>query len=212
MMKFLCPACGADCVFKSSLSVFAVCAYCHSTVVRHDLNFATLGKMADLPADMSPFQIGTCGSYQKKEFEIIGRLKIGWTNGVWNEWYIQFKDGRNGWLAEAQGNLMVSFEDDTFKDFPDPAAITPGYLLPPIDQEIFRVDDIKHATCIGSEGELPMPAMKGRQTLSIDISGPNLKFGTLEYSGEGDGKRLYLGRFVEFDQMYFKNLRELDGW
>jgi uncharacterized protein (DUF983 family) len=53
-----CPSCGAPVVFKSASSVFAVCEYCQSTLVRHDQNLEDIGKMAALVEDRSPLQLG----------------------------------------------------------------------------------------------------------------------------------------------------------
>src|SRR5688572_12411014 len=103
MLKLNCPSCAATIVFKSRVSVLAVCSYCKSAVVRHDLNVENLGKMAELPPDMSPLQLGTRGKYEGTSFEIVGRLKVAWEEGTWNEWYLLFDSGRDGWLAEAQG-------------------------------------------------------------------------------------------------------------
>jgi len=112
MKKYSCPSCGAEMVFHSGLSVYAVCPYCRSTVVRHDVDLEAIGTMATLPDDMSPLQIGTDGFYQGTRFSLVGRMKIGWKDGSWNEWFMLADDGRKGWLAEAQGFYAVSFEID----------------------------------------------------------------------------------------------------
>src|SRR5512139_495009 len=112
MKKFSCPSCGAEVPFASSISVYAVCKYCNSMIVRHDLDVEAIGKMAVLPDDMSPFQIGTEGFYLGQHFTLVGRMKMGWEDGSWNEWFMATDDGRKGWLAEAQGFYAVSFETE----------------------------------------------------------------------------------------------------
>ena len=81
-------------------------------IVRHDVDVESIGTMAALPEDMSPLQIGAEGDYQGQRFGIIGRMKIGWEDGVWNEWFILTDTGREGWLAEAQGFYAVCFASD----------------------------------------------------------------------------------------------------
>src|SRR5579859_6266708 len=108
-LKAQCPSCGAEVEFKSTLSVFSVCPFCHSTLVRRDLKLETLGKMAELPEDMSPFQVGTAGKFEGHPFELLGRVRLAWDDGSWNEWFAQFSNGREGWLAEAQGITLMSF-------------------------------------------------------------------------------------------------------
>ncbi len=214
MLKLTCPACGGELLFKSRISVFAVCSYCSSMIVRQDVNLETLGKMAELPADLTPLQIGTRGKFENTAFEIVGRLKVAWSDGNWNEWYTLFEDGREGWLAEAQGFYMMSFAADGVKNFPTRDSIQPGQkiLVPTGPQKTLalQVDDIKEATCTGSEGELPFRCPKGRQTTSVDLSGPDGHFGCIDYSS--DGTKIYLGKYVEFDDLRLINLKEINGW
>jgi len=79
--KAICPSCGAEVVFKSSVSVFTVCAYCKSMIVRHDMDLEALGTMAEVPDDVSPLRIGTRGRDSSGRFEIVGRLKMSWSEG-----------------------------------------------------------------------------------------------------------------------------------
>lgn len=209
-MKLGCPACGAEVDFKSRSAIFAVCSYCNSTLVRHDLDLEAIGKMAELPPDMSPLQVGTRGSYEGKRFELLGRLKIAWKDGSWNEWYALFDDGQEGWLAEAMGFFMVSVPQPLPARLPEASAIKVGQELELARNQRFTVDDLKQATCVGSEGELPFPAPQGRESFSVDLSGPGETFANLEYAA--DGTRLYMGRYVDFDDLKLSNLRELDGW
>src|SRR5579884_2268728 len=163
MPSFNCPSCGAELTFRSSVSVSCVCPYCRSLVVRHDTNVEAIGKMADLPADISPFQIGTTGKYKHISFTLVGRVKIGWHDGCWNEWFMFTDEGKKGWLAEAQGSLAISFETE----LPPGKALPPAQSLPSLGQILslhdafFTVTDLKQAECLGSEGELPFPAPKG---------------------------------------------------
>lgn len=209
MTKFSCPACGAEVQFKSRVSVFGVCSYCATMVVRHDMNLEMMGKMAQLPPDMSPLQVGTQGRFEGKGFEIVGRLKIGWDQGSWNEWYTLLDDGRDGWLAEAQGFYMFSFKHADLNGLPDLKKVSPGMTVA-IGKEEFQIEDIKQAECVGSEGELPMRGPKGRKSTSVDLNGEDGKFACIDY-GE-DEVRLYVGRYIDFEKMNLTSLRQVDGW
>ncbi len=208
-MKLSCPSCGAEVDFKSRSSVMAVCSYCGSTLVRHDMDLENLGKMAELAQDMSPLQIGTTGNYEGKNFEIAGRQKITWENGTWNEWYLVFANGKDGWLADAQGFYMISFQEL------EPVNLPAANLLK-IDHPLtlkgirYKVDDIKEVTCTGSEGELPVKSINGRKSVSVDLSGPENSCASIDFSPEGN--RIFIGKYVEFEQLNLKNLREIDGW
>lgn len=205
--KANCPSCGAEVVFTSSVSVFAVCGHCRTMMVRHDMDLEALGEMAQLPDDVSPFQYGTRGSLGRDRFTIIGRLKVAWSEGYWNEWFLRFEDGRHGWLGEAMGFLMLTFEAPADKA-PGRSGLIVGKEYALIPGRVFTLTDIREAECVGSEGELPFRGVAGRKTVSADLNGPDGSFATIEYSKQ-DGVRLYAGRHVTYDEVDWSNLRDL---
>ena len=208
-MKLSCPACGAEVLFKSRASVFGVCSFCSSTLVRDDMNIESLGKMTEMPQDMSPLQIGTTGIFEGSKFEVVGRQRIGWESGSWNEWYLYFDSGKDGWLADAQGFYMVSFQMIEQTKIPKLSSLK---IAEPIqlNGSQYIIDDIHQVACVGSQGELPVKSLKGRKSTSVDLVGPNNSFGNIDYSTEGD--RLFFGKYIDFDNLKFMNLREIDGW
>jgi hypothetical protein len=209
MPQLNCPSCGASVNFRSKASVFAVCSFCKSTLVRHDMNLSLRGKMADLQDDMTPLQIGSSGIHNGKAFEVIGRLHVSYEDGVWNEWYAMFSGDKIGWLAEAQGFWAMCFPVST-PGVPTPQQLSPGMRLTLGQHGEFMVEDIRDVVCRYSEGELPMDAAQGRKSRSVDLAGANDKMATIEYAD--DGVRVFVGAYQEFDSFKFKNLREIDGW
>ena len=109
MAEYACPSCGAPMTFRSSFSVYAVCSFCGSTVLRTDRDVSLIGTMADLPDEMTPFQVGTGLSWHTDTYTLAGRVRMGWADGAWNEWFIDSAN-RKGWLSEAQGFLALAFE------------------------------------------------------------------------------------------------------
>lgn len=210
MITLSCPSCGAAVNFQSKSSVFAVCSFCKSTMVRHDQDLSLLGKMAELQDDLTPLQIGASGSYGGKTFEIIGRLQVSYELGFWNEWYVIFQDGREAWLAEAQGFYAICFPVDSQKTaIPSRAEISVGVEVQLKPHGYFVVDDIHDVVCKYSEGELPMSAAQGRTSKSVDLRGANEQMATIEYAQ--DGVRAFVGGYLDFDKFKFKNLKEQDG-
>ena len=210
MTKLPCPSCGGEIQFRSNMTVFAVCSYCLSTVVRHDNSLEEIGKMSELLDDMSPFQIGTTGICEGRPFELIGRVQISWEDGFWNEWYAHFGTGKYGWLAEAQGELAFNFPCARKSSLPTVNEIEIGQEIK-ISDKNFSVEDIKKVTCVGSEGELPFKAIHGRQSVSVDLGNENGEFACIDYSDD-EGVSVYLGNFVEIDELKLKNLKEIEGW
>jgi Domain of unknown function (DUF4178) len=209
VIKAVCPSCGAEVSFKSRASVLAVCSFCNSTLVRHDLNLENLGKMTEMPLDLSPLKIGTRGTYQGAKFEIVGRQRIGWSDGAWNEWYLVFENGDDAWLADAQGFYMLSRQRRDITELPSRKTMYVGYNAT-LDGRNYKVDDVREVECVGSEGELPVKSVVGRKSLSVDLVGKDQTYAGLDYSV--DENRVFIGSYQEFDAFNFENLRELDGW
>ncbi len=208
MITINCPSCGAAVNFQSKSSVFAVCSFCKSSLVREDVDLTVLGKVADLRDDLTPLQVGTKGTYNGKSFELAGRMKIGYSDGFWNEWYALFSHDQVGWLAEAQGFLGMCFDSDA--QLPPRDKITPGAPIELANEGWFEVEDIREVRCLYSEGELPLMAAQGRRSTSVDLSGEDRKMATIEYAEKET--RLFIGTYEDFDNFHFKNLRPIDGW
>lgn len=187
----------------------SICDYCNSVVVRHDMKLETLGTQSEIGEDMSPLQVGTGGMYQGKKFEIIGRQKTVYDDGYWNEWYILFEDDRVGWLAEAQGFYMVSFETEEKIDVPKQADLKVDDIIK-INTLEFSVDDIKDVVYKGCEGELPQKNLVGTKATSVDLIGPGKRFGNIVYTT--DHIYIYLGSYQEFENFSFTSLRKIEGW
>ena len=206
-----CPNCGAAVPFPSAIVVFAVCGFCRSNVVRRDADAVLehLGQQAQLPPDLSPIRIGTCGVYTCHRFNVTGRIRVGYEQGSWNEWLIDFGEDRWGWIAEAQGFYAASFEIAAPPDLPEASALTLGAILR-IGEVDYSVRDIKSTQILGSEGALPMVAVPGRTAVSIDLGAPNRQFANVEFSA--DGVRVFIGHSLTFAELEFTDLRPLPGW
>jgi hypothetical protein len=204
-----CPNCGAAVQFRWSSAVQTVCPFCKSILVRDDLNLKNVGILADLPPDPSPICLLTEGIYRGKSFQVLGRIVYEWEGGGWNEWHIVFSDGSSAWLSDAQLQYAISIWTD------------PGVALPPAQEATrgctfafgnvtYEVATVTVASYKGVEGELPFPFYGKKDMCFADLRTPTRAFGTIDYS---DLKpMLYLGEWVEFEELQLKNLRQFEGW
>ncbi len=199
-----CPSCGAPVVFKSASSIFAVCEYCQSTLVRHDTALEDVGKMAALAEDRSPLQLGAEGSYQGVHFALIGRIQIKYSQGYWNEWHLLFDDMRTGWLSEAGGEYVLTFAQQVQELLPKFAELKIGQRFVLASQP-WTVSNIENAECVAGQGELPLKVGAGYPVSAVDLrNGPN--FATLDYSETPP--LLFVGEAVAFASLQMSNLRE----
>jgi hypothetical protein len=208
-----CPACGAAVAFQSA-APFSVCSHCQSLLVRSDVSLESLGRVAQVPEDLSPLQLNTGGVFEKRRFTLIGRVRKTWDEGSWSEWCALFDDQRLGWLAEAQGDLVMTFErsGEAFARTKSPDSFhraAAGDSLT-LDGRRFTVSDVKQVTCTGAEGELAAGLPLDSRQKSIDLRGPGLEFATIEVSAKA--VQLFMGRYVEFEECRFTGLRKLEGW
>jgi hypothetical protein len=206
-----CPSCGAQVPFRSA-APYAVCAYCRSLLIRRDAQLESIGRVAQVPDDLSPLQLQTTGVFEKNRFTLVGRLRKTWEQGSWSEWCANFDSPQFGWLAEAQGDYVMTFEHPLQELGAAQSAVaqlSAGAIVP-ISGIPYTVSDIKQVTCTAGEGELTSAAITGATMTSIDLRGPGVHFATIEVAAQR--RALFVGRYVEFDDCRFSNLRKLEGW
>jgi len=213
MGSMTCPSCGAPVPFRSA-APYAVCAYCRSLLVRRDAVLESIGRVAQVPQDLSPLQLHTSGTFDHQHFTLVGRIRKTWDQGSWSEWCANFDQPQFGWLAEAQGDWVMTFER-ALQELGSPTGpdllqrLGPGASLT-IDSQPFTVSDVKAVSVTAAEGELTSAAITGMRMTSIDLHGPGTRFATIEIAERQS--RLFVGRFVAFEECRFSNLRTLEGW
>jgi hypothetical protein len=216
VQPFACPNCGSEVVFRSPALPARVCGYCRTMVVRSDGAVTAIGTAAVLPFDVSPVTLGMRGSFEGAGFEVIGRVRWGWTDGSWNEWLLLFDEGGQAWLGEAMGQFMLQREQplDTI-DSPMVKALAAGERLPigtsgEVQGEVLFVADAREAVCIAAEGELPFTAPAGWSVYSVDFRSESGRCATLQRDGEE--ANFYLGRYVSLAELAPQGLRSIEGW
>ena len=216
MLKLPCPNCGAEVSFRSAALPSRICDYCRTILVRRGTGVEMVGQAAALPFDVSPVQIGTRGSFEGHGFEVIGRVRWGWTDGSWNEWLLLFGDGSNAWLGEAMGQFML-LRERPLGDIRAEAvnALAEGEPVPvgtqaEVDGETLIVSDAREATCIAAEGELPFPAPTGLTIFSVDFRSASGRCASLQR--EDKLPSFYDGRYVTLAELKPRNLRAIEGW
>jgi hypothetical protein len=195
-------------ISKTRFAHFAICNFCSSMLIRNDYDVKDIGKMAQLPAEMTHLQIGTKGIFQNRPFEIIGRHRKVWQHGYWNEWYLLFDNDQDGWLAEAQGHIIISTFNANPKLEVNVNDINAGDEIR-IGNDTYEIEDIRKAASFGAEGVLPSDIKKGEEIINIDMIGENKRFYSIEI---GRKTFHFSGLYTNFDDLSFTNLRQISGW
>jgi hypothetical protein len=188
--------------------VQTVCAFCKSILVRTDIDLAKVGKVADLPPDSSPIQIGAEGVVDDKAFTVVGRILYEYELGGWNEWHLVYNDGTSGWLSDAQLEYDLSWlaqpQPTTF-----PEGLVPEDRITWGGREV-QVTSITRAHYKGVEGELPFQYWDKADVTFVDLRTWDEQFSTIDYTETPP--LLFLGRAIAFDDLHLKNVREFEGW
>jgi hypothetical protein len=205
-----CPQCGAKIEFRWSGAVQAVCEFCGSILVRTDLDLKKVGTVSDVVlADSSPIQINTEGVFDKKAFVVVGRIIYEYDQGGWNEWHLMYNDGTSGWLSDAQLEWAVTSQFDSKFVPRNPRELKPGKMLK-LGGTDFEVTTITVANYKGVEGQLPFQYWGKDKVTFVDLRTQTRNFATLDYSDPQP--LLYIGRFVDFEELRLTNLRQFEGW
>ncbi len=205
MQQVTCPGCGAPVEFKSSASVMAVCEFCKTTLLKEAGSIENLGKMSEVLEDYSPLQIGTSGLFQQKAFSLVGRIQLKYDAGFWNEWYVLFVDGSNGWLSDASGQYAFTVETRIEANLPLFDKLVPGNILS-LPGQSYTTSDVRTAQCTAGQGELPFKVGPGWVAKVADFRA-NDRFLSLDYS-DAPAPRVYTGHAVQLADLQPQLLRD----
>ncbi|MBU6396183.1 MAG: DUF4178 domain-containing protein [Sphingomonadales bacterium] len=211
-----CPSCGAALPVRDPGLPYSTCAYCQTLVRRGEAgSVEAVGTVAALLADVSPIQIGTVVNREDIAATVVGRVRWGWSDGSWNEWFLRAADGRPFWLGEAMGMYMLTSEYPAVLDVPAIRNFAEGN---PIAQDCtvkaggkwLTASDIKEARCLGSEGDLPFPTLPGWMMTNVDFRGP--AGDALSVQRDADGTTAWLGVWSDLAGLKPDNVRRIEGW
>jgi ribosomal protein S27E len=208
MQKVSCPGCGAPVEFKSHASVMAVCGYCNTTVLKSADEVKDYGKMSSVLEDYTPIQLGTSGVAGGRSFTVIGRIQLRYDAGMWNEWFLMFDNGSEGWLGDASGQFTLSTLRAPPAAIPEFDDVQVGKQYGLGGRTAFTAADKRTATCVGGEGELPFVVGEGWEARVVDFRAGS-EFVTIDYSDEKPA--VYTGTAITLEGMKAQLLRDADA-
>ncbi len=205
MQTVSCLSCGAPVEFRSHAAVMAVCGYCNATLLKDAETVRYIGKMSAVLEDYSPIQINTAGVFGTRSFTVVGRIQLRYEQGMWNEWYLLFDDGSNGWLGDSSGLYTITTARESTKALPGFDEVAPGQVYP-LGGKNYMASEKRVAQCIGGQGELPFKVEEGWEARVADFRlGAN--FVTLDYS-DGERPVVYTGMSLTLADMKCQLLRD----
>jgi len=201
-----CPGCGAPVEFRSAQSLFAVCAYCQSTVVRRGETLARVGKMAELFDDFSPLQLFASGRIQATPFTLVGRLQYAYEGGRWTEWMAQLDGGeRIGLLSEDNGAFVFALPLVPTEPLPPYPHLRVG-MTTAVNGRSYTVSSSQSVSLISAQGELPRLPELGRRFQAVELRNEQGEVLSLDY--DTDPPSAWLGRAVQLDELQLSGLKD----
>ncbi|WP_374412489.1 DUF4178 domain-containing protein [Hydrogenophaga sp.] len=198
-----CPGCGAPVAFQSAQSTHAVCAYCHSSVVRTADALARLGRIADEFTDYSPLKIGATGQWKGQAFTLVGRLQLGNAQARWTDWQAVFDDQSLGSLSEDNGSFVFST--------PVPKAVSiPAFkdwrlgLRRPLGGKTFAVSAITEVSVLAAQGELGHLPAAGQPFGVVELRSDSGEVCSIDYASVPPA--VWLGSEVRLDDLKLTGL------
>lgn len=176
-------------------SLACVCPYCRFSVVRTDRDLRALGKVADLVPTAPMMAVGDAGKVDGRNFVVGGRLQLDHGRGPWDEWYVEFDNGRWGWLSHAQGHFYVTHPvqdapTPRFEDLSPEDTVT----LSAAGNTTFTVVECGHSRLLSAEGELPFAAVPDARGRYADLESATDGFATIDYGDGSEPASLFLGQ------------------
>jgi hypothetical protein len=176
-----------------------VCSYCQTVVAKKGANLEAHGKIGAIVDTDSPLQLGVEGRYGKTGYRLVGHLQKDHGAGPWDEWYVEFDDGRTGWLSESEGAFHLLFDAGIEEGIKLDDAY-PGTRLH-LRNRPFVVEERGHGRVVAAAGQLPSDVDPEQDSYYVDATGPKGVFATLDFGTRTQDPELFLGQRLKLEQL-----------
>ncbi len=168
--EFECPSCGGPVKQARPDSRSLVCGYCGQTSHLNAESLEAAGEKHLLIDYGSVFSLGQYAKLDGQEFMVLGRIRLDYEDGFWDEWYVQYlDDGTTGWIQEDDGQFMLYSREKEIDSPPVLDNIPVGdYVQLDADWPPVFVTSKSKASVQGGEGELPFRIVPGEPADFVD--------------------------------------------
>jgi len=180
-----CPSCGGANQGISPICRSVSCAHCGNLLYFNNNTWHSGGKFPTEIAAPPLLAVDRCGSFSGRSFRVAGRVRLEFSDGHWDEWWLEFEDGENRWLEEDDGSYYFHQPQSVTTTPDETKNLAPGQMFNAGGRDWF-VTEINSAAVVGVQGQLPVTlqpgfqlnyfdAVTGGQTLSIEVWGNEIE-------------------------------------
>lgn len=185
-----CPSCAAEIDVDLRHANFHVCPYCQTASVVDKEALRLSGTMAVLSAPRGPLFVGAAGTVRGRQFRVLGRVRYGYEEGFWDEWYLRLDEQDEAWISEDEKRLALETRIEGAIPWPGDEAQQPGASLK-IGDKTWQVRERGRAICEGGEGQLPFQIIAEEKIPFLDLRSGE-QHATLEREADGE-VRMFVG-------------------
>ncbi len=185
--------------FTAGSAQVVVCEYCHTVVAKKGPHLEAHGKIGAIVDTDSPLRLGLEGRYAKIPYRLVGHIQKDHGAGPWDEWYVEFDDGRTGWLSESEGAFHLMF-DAGVEEGIQLSELHPGERLH-LRNRAFVVEERGHGKVVAAAGQLPSDVDPTQDSHYVDATGPKGMFATLDFGTRHSDPELFLGQRLKLEQL-----------
>lgn len=181
-----CPSCGVAIEGVSAHTRSLQCPHCANWVYLSNNGWASGGLFEHALDAPSMLRVGRTGTLQSngsapRRFVVAGRIRVSYTDGYWDEWWLEFDDAQHQWLEEDDGTYQLHSTTDYSLSAEQALAANVGSNLE-INGASWFVTERLEAEVAGTEGSLPVATRPSEQIICVDAIG-----GGTEVSIEASG-------------------------
>lgn len=160
--EFECPSCGGAIRRENPASRSLSCPYCGQTSHLTDDSLKAVGHQHLLIDYGSMLRVGMRAKLRDTPFSVLGRLRLKYEDGFWDEWYVQLlNSGDMAWIQEDDGSFVLFKQRASLEGLPyESIAVGGFYDISPAYPEVF-ISSKGRAEVEGGEGELPFAIVPG---------------------------------------------------
>lgn len=154
MKEMACETCGAPLKIENQFIRAVSCQFCGASyLVSGSDGLSAQGqgvKLADYPSILN---VGQPGKIHGRGFRVLGRVRYGYDAGFWEEWQIQWDDGKPPeWLEEDEGYWTLYKRERVRGALPPLDKINVGATIKVNNYDVF-VTEKRTGKMIGMEGQ-----------------------------------------------------------
>jgi len=173
-VQISCPSCGVSIDDTTAHTRSMSCPHCGNWVYIGSNGWESAGLFEHAIDAPSMLHLGKSGALSGRNFTVAGRVRLSYSEGFWDEWWLEFEDAKNQWLEEDDGVYRLHENVDVNTSQQGLINATVGGNVDIEDHDWFVTERVD-AQVAGVEGALPVAIIPGEKVICIDVMGKGTK-------------------------------------